>query len=150
MKNALDTSNIMNEPKDWKSYYLKCEKIKADVVVCSVDLGFLRQLLDRYFNDMVKNEHLDEIRESLIHFQDLCYDTDHLKKRVKDQQSHLIDIIKGATSYDDHAILIEQSGLENRIKILMKELKTVKKELLLMAEQVEGDKKDNDSFVHQS
>ncbi|NNK17608.1 MAG: hypothetical protein HKP49_00485 [Maribacter sp.] len=150
MKNTLHTSNSLNEPKDWKSYYSICEKIKSDLVSCSADLRFLRQLLDRYFNDIVKNEHLDEIRESLIRFQDLCYDTDHLKKRIKDQQSHLIDIIKGVSSYDQNAIITEQSDLENRIIILMKKLKTVKKELLFMAEQVEGDKKDNDSFVYQS
>jgi predicted ABC-class ATPase len=148
MKNVPYAPSIQNRPKDWKSYYLKCEKIKADVVLCSVDLRFLQQLLDRYFDDMVKNEHLDEIRESLIRFQDLCYNCSTLKKRVKDQQSHLINLIKGATSYDPKAFLIEQSNLEKRKTMLLKELKKVKKELLTMVEHVVQDTEDNDSFVH--
>lgn len=148
MKNVLHTSDILNKPTDWQNHYEKCEKVKSDLVFYSKDLHFLQQLLDTYFDEMVKNEHLDEIRESLIRFQDLCYDCDHLKKRVKDQQSHLIDIIKGASSHDHNAILIEQSGIENRNALLVKELKMVKKEILLIAENVLQEKKDNEDFVH--
>ena len=148
MKNVLYTSDILNKPTDWQNHYLKCEKVKSDLVFYSKDLHFLQQLLDKYFDEMVKNEHLDEIRESLIRFQDLCYDCDCLKKRVKDQQSHLIDIIKGASSHDHNAILIEQSGIENRNVLLVKELKMVKKEMFAIAEDSLQDKKDNESFVH--
>ena len=148
MKKVLYTSDILNKPTDWQNHYLKCEKVKSDLVFYSKDLHFLQQLLDKYFDEMVKNEHLDEIRESLIRFQDLCYDCDCLKKRVKDQQSHLIDIIKGASSHDHNAILMEQSGIENRNALLLKELKIVKKEMFAIAEDSLQDKKDNESFVH--
>jgi len=150
MKNVLNTSDILNKPTDWQNHYLKCEKVKSDLVFYSKDLRFLQQLLDKYFDEMVKNEHLDEIRESLIRFQDFCYDCDRLKKRVKDQQSHLIDIIKGVSSHDHNAILVEQSGIENSNVLLVKELKMVKKELLLITENVLEDKKDNESFVHRT
>ncbi len=148
MKNVSYTSDILNKTPDWKNHYLKCEKIKSDLALYSKDLRFLQQLVDRYFDEMVKNEHLDEIRESLIRFQDLCYDWDRLKKRVKDQQSHLIDIIKGASSYDHNTILKEQSSIESGNVVLMKELKMVKKEMFLIAENVLQEKKDNENFVH--
>lgn len=148
MKNVLYTSDNLNKPTDLQNHYLKCEKVKSDLVFYSKDLHFLQQLLNKYFDEMVKNEHLDEIRESLIRFQDLCYDCDCLKKRVKDQQSHLIDVIKAASSHDHNAILIEQSGIENRNALLMKELKMVKKEMFAIAEDSLQDKKDNESFVH--
>jgi hypothetical protein len=150
MKNVLHTSDIFNNPIDWQNHYTKCENIKSDLAFCSKDLLFLQQLLDRYFDEMVKNEHLDEIRESLIRFQDLCYDCDRLKKRVKDQQSHLIDIIKGTSSHDHNAILIEQSGIENLNALLVKELKMVKKEILLIAENVLQENKDDESIVHRT
>ena len=150
MKNVLHTSDNWNKPVDWQNHHIKCENIKSDLAFYSKDLGFLQQLLDRYFDEMVKNEHLDEIRESLIRFQDLCYDCDRLKKRVTDQQNHLIDIIKGASSHDHNVILIEQSGIENRNALLAKELKMVKKEILLIAENVLEGKKDNESFVHRT
>ena len=150
MKNVLYTSNALNKPTDWQNHYLRCEKVKSDLVFYSKDLHFLQQLLDKYFDEMVKNEHLDEIRESLIRFQDLCYDCDRLKKRVKDQQSHLIEIIKGTSSHDHNAILIEQSGIENLNALLVKELKMVKKEILLIAENVLQENKDDESIVHRT
>jgi hypothetical protein len=150
MKNVLQTSDIFNNPSDWQNHYTKCEKVKSDLVLYSKDLLFLQQLLDTYFDEMVKNEHLDEIRESLIRFQDLCYDCDRLKKRVKDQQSHLIEIIKGASPHDHNAILIEQSGIENRNARIVKELKMVKKEILLISENVLQEKKDDESIVHRT
>ncbi len=150
MKNVSYTSDILNKTTDWQNHYLKCEKIKSDLAFYSKDLLFLQQLVDQYFDEMVKNEHLDEIRESLIRFQDLCYDCDCLKKRVKDQQSHLIDIIKGASSHDYKTILKEQSSIENGNVVLMKELKMVKKEMFLISEHVLQEKKDNESFVHPS
>ena len=150
MKNVSYTSDILNKTTDWQNHYLKCEKIKSDLAFYSKDLLFLQQLVDQYFDEMVKNEHLDEIRESLIRFQDLCYDWDRLKKRVKDQQSHLIDIIKGTSSHDHNTILKEQSSIENGNVVLMKELKMVKKEMFLISEHVLQEKKDNESFVHPS
>jgi len=147
MKNVLHTSDISSKPTDWQNHYTKCEKVKSDLVFYSKDLHFLQQLLDTYFDELVKNEHLDEIRESLIRFQDLCYDCDCLKKRVKDQQSHLIDIIKVSAPHDHNAILKEQSSIENCNALLVKKLKMVKKEILLIAEHVLQENKDNESFV---
>jgi len=150
MGKAALTSNVLNKPTAWHTYYTKCEKIKSDLAFYSKDLHFLQQLLDRYFDEMVKNEHLDEMRESIIRFQDLCYNCDRLKKRVKDQQSHLLDIMKGASSYNDDTILKEQSSIENGNLLLAKGFKSVKKELLIMAEHVLQKKKENEGFVHRT
>lgn len=148
MKNVLHTSDILNNPADWQNHYLNCENIKSDLTFYSKDLRFLQQLLDRYFDEMVKNEHLDEMRESIMRFQDLCYNCDHLKKSVKDQQSHLIDIIKVTASHDHKAILKEQRSIENDSVLFVKEFKMVKKEMLLIAEHVLREEEDNESFVH--
>lgn len=150
MKNVLHTSDILNKPTNWQNHYLKCENIKSELAFYLKDLRFLQQLLDRYFDEMVKNEHLDEMRESIMRFQDLCYNFDHLKKRVKDQQSHLIDIIKVTASRDHNTILKEQSSIENGNVLLVKDFKMVKKEMLIIAEQVLQEKEDNESFVHRT
>lgn len=150
MENVLYTSDILNKPADWQNHYLNCENIKSELAFYSKDLRFLQQLLDRYFDEIVKNEHLDEIRESIMRFQDLCYNCDSLKKRVKDQQSHLIDIIKAAASHDYNAILKEQSSIENGNVLLVKDFKMVKKEVLIIAEHVLQEKEDIDSFVHRT
>ena len=150
MGKAAFTSNVWKKPTEWHTYYTNCEKVKSDLALYSKDLRFLQQLLDRYFDEMVKNEHLDEIRESIIRFQDLCYDCGRLKKRVKDQQSHLLDIIKGASSYNNDTILKEQSSIENINVLLVKDFKMVKKEMLIIAEHVLQEKEGNESFVHRA
>ncbi len=150
MEKTAFTSDIYNSPSNWQTYYTQCEKVKSDLVIYSKDLRFLQQLLDRYFDELVKNENLDEMRESLMRFQDLCYDCDRLKKRVKDQQRHLLDTIKGTSAYDPNTILQEQSGIENRKSTLMKEFKTVKKEMFALADQVIQANKDNENLTYHS
>ncbi|MCP4977784.1 MAG: hypothetical protein GY931_16665 [Maribacter sp.] len=150
MENALTTSDILNKPTDWQTYYLQCEKVKSDLVIYSKDLRFLQQLLNRYFDEMVKNGNLDEMRESLMRFQDLCYDCDRLKKRVKDQQSRLLDTIKGASSSDPDSILKEQSSIENRKSTLLKEFKMVKKEMYALADHVIQANKENENLTYLS
>ncbi|MGB5498980.1 MAG: hypothetical protein WBM77_08640 [Maribacter sp.] len=148
MEKTQHTSDILNKPTEWKNHYLKCEKVKSDLACYSKDLRFLQQLLDRYFDELVKNENLDEMRESIIKFQDLCFDFDSLKKKVKDQQTHLIDIIKVASRHDHDAILKEQSCIENRNLQLGKDFKIVKKEMLLLTEHMLQKVRDNEHFVH--
>lgn len=146
MEKTILTSDILNRPTDWQTYYSQCEKIKSNLVIYSKDLRFLQQLLDRYFDEMVKNENLDEMRESLMRFQDLCYNCDRLKKTVKDQQSHLLDAIKGASAYDPETLIKEQSGIENRNSTLMKEFNMVKKEMFTIADHVIKTHKDNENL----
>ena len=147
MKIEEQTSDILDKPIEWQTYYLKCEKIKSDLADCSKDLRFLQQLLDRYFNEMVKFENLDEMRESLMRFQDLCYNCDRLKKRVKDQQSRILDIIKRTTKNDPSVSLKEQSAIEKLKSIFMKDFKMVKKEMLAIAEHAVQGTKENEGLV---
>lgn len=148
MNNTTSTSDILKNPNDWQAFYLKCENVKSELMFYTKDLRFLQKLLDRYFDEMVKNENLDEMRESLMRFQDLCYNCDRLKKRVKDQQSQLLDIIKGISSYDHDNILKEQLGIIHLKSVLMKDFKMVKKEMFTIADHVLQVKKGNESFTY--
>lgn len=150
MEKTVFTKDILNSPTDWQNYYLQCEKVKSELVVYSKDLRFLQQLLDRYFDELVKNKNLDEMRESIMRFQDLCYNCDRFKKRVKDQQSHLLDVIKGVSTTEPENTLKEQAGIENRMSYLMKEFKMVKKEMFTIADHVIQAKKDNENPTYHS
>ena len=131
----------------WELYNQECEKLKSDLACHSSELHFLQELLDRYFEEIVHNENLDEVRESLMRFQDLCYNCGRLKKRLKDHQGHLIDIIKGSTDYDPSMLLQEQSWIVKCKSSLMKDFKTVKKEILNIANTVIQINKDTNDIV---
>ncbi|EAR01747.1 hypothetical protein [Maribacter sp. HTCC2170] len=150
MKNIASNPDIVKKPIDLQLNYSKCEDLKTELMFYSKDLRFLQQLLDRYFDEMVQNENLDEMRESLMRFQDLCYNCDRLKKRVKDQQKRLIDLMKGEKSLSHEALLLEQSSIEKSKTSLMGDFKMVKKEILTIADHVLQVKKDNESFSYNS
>ena len=148
MEKTVSHSEILSNPTNWQTHYLKCEEIKSELAFYTKDLRFLQQLLNRYFNEMVKNEPLDEIRESLMRFQDLCYNCDRLMKRVKDQQSHLINLMKGISNQAHDTLLKEQFSIEKRSTLLTKNFNIVKKEMFTIADHVLESKKDSENSTY--
>jgi len=149
MKQVASHSDIMNSSIDWQAYYKECETVKSELMIYSKDLRFLQQLLDRYFDKMIEIENLDEMRESLMLFQDVCYNCGRLKKRVKDQQKSLIEIIKGSNVYDQNTILDNQRAIKTSKLTLMDDFKMVKKEMYLIADHIIKVKKDNENLSFQ-
>jgi len=150
MEKTVHPAGILGKPTNWQNHYLKCEEIKSELVFYTKDLRFLQQLLDRYFNEMVKNEPLDEIRESLMRFQDICYNCDRLMKRVKDQQSNLINLMKSTSDQAHDTLLKEQIKIENRSTLLNKNFKIVKKEMFTIADHVLETNKVNENPTYKN
>lgn len=149
MKQVASHSGIMNISIDWQAYYKECENVKSELMVCSKDLRFLQQLLDRYFDKMVQIGNLDEMRESLMLFQDVCYNCDCLKKKVEDQQKSLIGIIKGSPVYNQNTILDTQRNLKAKKSSFLSDFNIVKKEMYLIADHMIKVKKDNGNLSYQ-
>lgn len=149
MKQVASHSGIMNTSIDWQAYYKECEIVKSELMIYSKDLRFLQQLLDRYFDKMIEIENLDEMRESLMLFQDVCYNCGRLKKKVKDQQKSLIEVIKGSNVYDQNTILDNQRAIKTSKLALMDDFKMVKKEMYLIANHIIKVKKDNENLSFQ-
>jgi hypothetical protein len=141
MRKAVYTSEKSGRLINWKAYYLECENAKSNLVFYAGDLQFLRNLLDTHFEEMAKNGNLDEMRESLIRFQDLCYNYDHLKKRVKDQQSNLIN---GSLKINPDMLILEQTEIENKMVQLTKDFRIVEKEMLSIADHLLGIKNEGE------
>ncbi len=148
MRKAAYTSEISNSSVDWKNHYLKCENAKSDLMFYAGDLQFLQNLLDTHFEEMVKNGNLDEMRESLIRFQDLCYNYGRLKKRIKDQLRNLISIINGSIKSNLDVLINEQTEIEKKTALLTTNFKLVEKEILSIADHSLGVKKEDEIPNH--
>lgn len=142
MRKAAYTSENSERLVNWKTYYLKCENVKSDLVFYAGDLQFLQKLLDRHFEEMVKNGNLDEMRESLIRFQDLCYNYGRLKKRVEDQLGNLINMTKGTLKINPDILINEQIEIENKMAQLTRDFRIVEKEMLSIADHLLEIKKE--------
>ncbi len=138
MKKVITTSNIDISyiVEALQSYIEDCEKSKSDIALKMKDIRFLQELLDRYFDNIVQVGNLDEIRESLMRFQDLCYDCSRLKKRIKDHQRLLVDILKGYEGLNIKVLYDEQAWIEKHRNTLTHDLISVEKEILVIADNV--------------
>lgn len=142
MRKAVYTSENSERLVNWKTYYLKCENVKSDLAFYAGDLKFLQKLLDTHFEEMVKNRNLDEMRESLIRFQDLCYNYGCLKKRVKDQLGNLISMTKNTLKINPDILINEQIEIEKKMAQLTRDFRIVEKEMLSIADHLLEIKKE--------
>ena len=149
MEKVKSNPDKLNPIGTYQKYIQECENLKSELALNNKELSFLQQLLGRYFDEIVHTENLNGVRESLMRFQDLCYNCGRLKKRVEDQHQTLVDIINGALDYDPISVQKEQTWIEKCKSSLIKDCKTVKKEILNIANEVIQLNKDNNDLVFQ-
>jgi len=131
MGNTLFSTNVEGKAVNLKAKYSTCNAIEEDLLFYKHDIQSLQSLLDTNFDDMVKIENLDEMRESLMGLQDLQYDNNLILKQVRIQQNKLRDAIEDKSTNNKLVELInEQSKLEKKKKKLSSNHKMVKKELI--------------------
>ncbi|PIF00113.1 MAG: hypothetical protein CR994_07965 [Maribacter sp.] len=149
MGKLVSSLDILNTGDTWKTYLQECEQLKSELAVQTKDIRFLQQLLNRYLDKIIQNGNLDEVRESLMRFQDVCYDCGSFKKRLKDHQNRLADIIKGKSGYDPDSVHEEQSWIKKNIKLLIEDVVSVEKEILIIANDViQSEKPPVPNLIH--
>ncbi|WP_422079522.1 hypothetical protein [Ulvibacterium sp.] len=77
--NKMDWQKLYWETDDWVSY----------LSFYKDELQFLQKLLDRFFEDMVQYQNLDEIREEVMRFQDLKYNCSKLLANTREHRYQL-------------------------------------------------------------
>lgn len=130
MGNSLISTNVEGQAVNLKAKYSACNAIEEDLLFYKNDIQSLQTLLDTNFDDMVKIENLDEMRESLMGLQDLRYDNNLLLKKVRIQQNKLRDALEDKSNNIIVELFNEQSKLEKNKKKLSSNHKMVKKELI--------------------
>ncbi|MGB5666686.1 MAG: hypothetical protein WBM53_07550 [Maribacter sp.] len=136
MENSLNLQIIEGQPVNLKEHYSRCKDIETNLLFYKDDLQSLKNILDTNFDDLVKNENLDELRESLMALQDLSYDNTRLLKQVKILKTKLLDTINGSSNNNVSELLNETSKLEKKRKKFISNYKIIKKELFGIVDDV--------------
>jgi len=136
MENSLNPQIIEGQPVNLKEHYSRCKDIEANLLYYKDDLQSLKNILDTNFDDLVKNENLDELRESTMALQDLSYDNNRLLKQVKILKTKLLEAIKGLSKNNVFELLNEKSKLEKKSKKFSANYKIIKKELFSLVDDV--------------
>lgn len=78
---------------DWQKLYWETDDWVSYLSFYKDELQFLQKLLDRYFEDMVQYQNLDEIREEVMRFQDLKYTCAELLANTREHRYQLALVI---------------------------------------------------------
>lgn len=136
MENSLNPQIIEGQPVNLKKHYSRCKDIEANLLYYKDDLQLLKNILDTNFDDLVKNEYPDEIRESIMALQDLSFDNTRLLKQVKILKTKLLEAINGSSNTNVFELLNEKSKLEKKSKKFSANYKIIKKELFSLVDDV--------------
>lgn len=134
------------ERKEVETYYDQTASLISDLKFYQDDLVFLKQLLDRYFEDMVKSENLDEIREGMIRFQNLGFKCTSLLKKLTTFRTDLTKFLEKPQKDMPTQIKTEYRSLEMEIERFALKFRNTKEEIFNMAEHVLELKKKQNVF----
>ena len=93
----------------------------------------LKNIIDRYLDEMVLHENLDEIRECVMRLQEVRYTCRSLLKKVKSHQSLLI---KQIDKKQEINLVLENShqALNARLRVLKTKFHEIKNEVFFITE----------------
>lgn len=74
---------------NWQKLYWETDNWVTHLSFYEDELRFLEKLLDRYFEEMVQYQNLDEIREEVMRFQDLKYTCTKLMANTREHRNQL-------------------------------------------------------------
>ena len=122
--------------------YEESDQFMKDMTFFKKDMIFLEHLLDRYFRKMVSIKNLDEVRESVIRFQNLNYSHDKLFNSLKIHRSKLRSTKdeRSKESVDD--LMNGQLNLLTWIVQFSADYKKIRREILSITNEVLEAKKE--------
>lgn len=115
----------------------------SDLSFYADDLKFLNHLQERYFEEMVAHENLDEIREEVIRFENLRYSCKKLIGAIKLHQRQLSSYIQAEENETKQRFEHEHQKLDVKIKTFVLTFKKTKKEIFSIADTVLERRKEN-------
>ncbi|WP_299535898.1 hypothetical protein [Ulvibacterium sp.] len=127
---------------DWQKLYWEADKWVSHLSFYEDELRFLEKLLDRYFEDMVQHQNLDEIREEVIRLQDLKYSC---AKLLANMRKHRYQLALGIDKKDAKPNMTQQAhvrlqksfqGFTLGFTTTKKEIQNMTKELMENSKQI--------------
>ncbi len=120
---------------DWQKLYWEADNWVSHLAFYKDELQFLQKLLDRYFEDMVQHQNLDEIREEVMRFQDLKYTCNKLLANTRE---HRYQLALAIDQKDIEHSMAQQThlGLQEKLQGFTLDITATKKEIQSITEEL--------------
>lgn len=120
---------------DWQKLYWEADNWVSHLAFYKDELQFLQKHLDRYFEDMVQYQNLDEIREEVMRFQDLKYTCNKLLTNTRE---HRYQLALAIDEKDTEHNLSQQThlGLQEKLQDFTLGFTTTKREIRYITKEL--------------
>lgn len=136
-------SNYRIRPKEkyiqevsWDNLYFFTQKWKENIEFYKIDVKFLIDLLKIYFSKLLVYENLNELRKIQIDFINLYNECEATLKHIQLHLSHLSNLIEDLYIYDAYVFRNEQEQLEDKIAVLINNIKRIRKDTFSLIKDV--------------
>ncbi len=120
---------------DWQKLYWEADNWVNHLTFYKDELLFLQRLLDRYFEDLIQYQNLDEIREEVMRFQDLKYTCNKLLANTREHRYQLALAIDEKDT--EHGFTRRTHlGLQEKLQDFTLGFKTTKKEIQSITQEL--------------
>ena len=121
---------------NWQELYILTTHWKSDLLFYRDDLKFMRHLIDKYFNRMIKSGNMDAIEHIGLDILEDTHEYDLLLEKVERHLDHLIEVIAEPFKYDTKAFRNEHQDLEDEIALFIKAVRENRRRLFKVTEHI--------------
>ncbi|NHF57732.1 hypothetical protein FK220_000160 [Flavobacteriaceae bacterium TP-CH-4] len=111
---------------------LQIEEWISDILFFAQDLSFTKHLLDHFYEELIRYENLDEIREEIQRFEDLRYSCGKLLDRTRTHLQHFDSTPDIPNLGASSELMKTQEILKEKFNRFMGEFKAVKSDIFGM------------------
>lgn len=132
---ANQTSDFLKRTA-WEELYVLTQHWKSDLDFYKDEMQFLNNLINKYFIWMTKDENIDKVRLMVVNLSKLEKQRILLATDIKKHLSHIAGIMESAFTHNEQAFRDEHAALEEKMVLLIKDIRKVKKEVFAITEHI--------------
>ena len=121
---------------NWEELYALAKHWQSDMAFYHDEMRFLRNLIDRYFIWMIKDDNINKVQTIINKLIKLEKRQDAIIEKIHLHLSHLQELIKKTSILDELRFRNEHMGLEDDMVNYMKAFNEIKKEVFTITEMV--------------
>tara|TARA_R110000868_G_scaffold169348_3_gene404359 strand:+ start:495 stop:947 length:453 start_codon:yes stop_codon:yes gene_type:complete len=120
----------------WHELYVLTKKWKEDVEFQKKDIKFIIDLVETYFAKLLMYKNLEELHETQVGLLHLYNECTSSLLHIHLHLSCLSNLIEDPNSYDAYIFRNEQEQLEDKISVLIKNIKRTRKDAFALTTDV--------------
>jgi len=119
---------------EWKSMFVIAEHWKSDLSFFLDEMNFFKMLIDKYFLSLIDEKHINGTRHLAAGLSQFEKKRHGLENEVTSHLTQLADLIQNPFAHDSQVSVGLHQKLEGSIMDFVKNFRSLKKEVFLLAE----------------